>query len=98
MDNGGSTPIWSPSRVARRAPILPPLPRSTWDRTELQPGFEDVDTSVIGCVPFYGIYDLLVRNPTRFDWPFIARYVLKADKQEAPDLYRLGSPYRSGPQ
>ena len=71
---------------------LAALAALTWDRTELQPGFEDADTSVIGCVPFYGIYDLLVRNPTRFDWPFIARYVLKADKQEAPDLYRLGSP------
>ncbi len=23
-----------------------------------QPGFEDVDTSVVGCVPFYGLYDL----------------------------------------
>ncbi len=71
---------------------LAALAALTWDRTELQPGFEDADTSVIGCVPFYGIYDLLVRNPTRFDWPFIARYVLKADKHEAPDLYRLGSP------
>ena len=71
---------------------LAALAALTWDRPELQPGFEDADTSVIGCVPFYGIYDLLVRNPTRFDWPFIARYVLKADKQEAPDLYRLGSP------
>jgi len=71
---------------------LAALAALTWDRTELQPGFEDADTSVIGCVPFYGIYDLLVRNPTRFDWPFIARYVLKAEKHEAPDLYRLGSP------
>ena len=22
-----------------------------------QPGFEDADTSVSGCVPFYGVYD-----------------------------------------
>jgi acetyl esterase/lipase len=71
---------------------LAALAALTWDRKELQPGFEDADTGVIGCVPFYGIYDLLVRNPTRFDWPFIARHVLKADKHEAPDLYRLGSP------
>jgi acetyl esterase/lipase len=26
---------------------------------ELQPGFEDVDTSVTACVPFYGVYDLV---------------------------------------
>jgi len=71
---------------------LAALASLTWDRTELQPGFEDADTSVIGCAPFYGIYDLLVRNPTRFDWPFIGRHVLKAAKHEAPDLYRLGSP------
>ncbi len=71
---------------------LAALAALTWDRTELQPGFQDADTGVIGCVPFYGIYDLLVRNPTRSDWSFIARHVLKADKQEAPDLYRLGSP------
>ena len=40
----------------------------------------------------YGIYDLFVRNPTRYDWPFIARHVFKASRHEAPDLYRLGSP------
>lgn len=26
---------------------------------EFQPGFEDVDTSVTACVPFYGVYDLV---------------------------------------
>jgi acetyl esterase/lipase len=26
--------------------------------SEYQPGFEDADTSVAGCVPFYGVYDL----------------------------------------
>lgn len=58
----------------------------------LQPGFEGVDTSVIACLPFYGIYDLLVRNATRYDWPFIAQYVMKSHPSEAPDLYELGSP------
>lgn len=59
---------------------------------DLQPGFEDVDVSVVACVPFYGIYDLLVRNPTRYDWPFIARLVMKAKPEEDPDLYQRGSP------
>lgn len=59
---------------------------------ELQPGFEEVDVSVVACVPFYGIYDLLVRNPTRYDWPFIARLVMKAKPEEDPDLYQRGSP------
>lgn len=71
---------------------LAALAALTWDHADLQPGFEQADTSVVGCVPFYGIYDLLIRNPTRYDWPFVARYVIKADRHEAPDLYRLGSP------
>jgi acetyl esterase/lipase len=60
--------------------------------TSLQPGFEGVDLSVIGCVPFYGIFDLFNRNNTRYDWPFVARYVMKATKAESPALYELGSP------
>ena len=71
---------------------LAALTALTWDHKDLQPGFEDADASVIGCVPYYGIYDLLVRNPTRYDWPFVASHVLKAGKSEAPDLYHLGSP------
>lgn len=71
---------------------LAALAALTWDEPGLQPGFEEADTSVVACLPFYGIYDLLVRNPTRYDWPFIARYVMKARVEERPDLYRLGSP------
>ena len=58
----------------------------------LQPGFEQADTSVVACVPFYGIYDLLVRNPTRYDWPFIAQVVMKTRASDNPALYALGSP------
>ena len=58
----------------------------------LQPGFEEEDTSVLACVPFYGIYDLLVRNPTRYDWPFIAQVVMKARPADDRALYELGSP------
>jgi acetyl esterase/lipase len=31
----------------------------TANRPEFQPGFEDADTSVSACVPFYGIYDMV---------------------------------------
>jgi acetyl esterase/lipase len=62
------------------------------DDDALQPGFEDADVSLIACVPLYGIYDLLVRNPTRYDWPFIARAVMKTRADSDPDLYALGSP------
>jgi acetyl esterase/lipase len=71
---------------------LASLAALTWDHPDLQPGFEEADTSVIACVPHYGIYDLLVRNATRYDWPFVARHVLKARPEDAPELYRLGSP------
>lgn len=71
---------------------LAALAALTWDFEELQPGFEGADTSVVGSLVFYGIYDLLVRNPTRYDWPFVARHVMKAGVEERPDLYRLGSP------
>lgn len=71
---------------------LASLAALTWDHPDLQPGFEEADTTVTACVPHYGIYDLLIRNATRYDWPFVARYVLKARPDEAPDLYRLGSP------
>ena len=71
---------------------LASLAALTWDHPDLQPGFAEADTSVIACVPHYGIFDLLVRNPTRYDWPFVARHVLKARPEDAPELYRLGSP------
>jgi acetyl esterase/lipase len=58
----------------------------------LQPGFETTDTGVVACLVFYGIYDLFVRNPTRYDWPFVARHVLKTERDLDPDLYTLGSP------
>ena len=59
---------------------------------ELQPGFEDVDTSVAGCVPMYGVYDFVNRNLTRHDWPVIPKAVMKATPAEAPEAYRLASP------
>ena len=64
----------------------------TANTPDLQPGFEGIDTSVAACVPFYGIFDLLVRRPTRVDWPFISRHVLKTSPADDPNLYRLGSP------
>ena len=94
--NGGSQFGVDPNRIAisggSSGAHLASLAALTWDRPDLQPGFEAADTSVIGCLPFYGIYDLLIRNPTRYDWPFVARYVMKARPAESPDLYTLGSP------
>ena len=94
--DGGSGYGIDPTRIAisggSSGAHLAALAALTSDNEALQPGFEDEDTSVAACVPFYGIYDLLVRNPTRYDWPFIAKVVMKAVAAEAPDLYALGSP------
>ena len=48
----------SSSPVAPPAVTSPRWPRSRRTTPEYQPGFEDADTSVAGCVPFYGVYDL----------------------------------------
>lgn len=60
-----------------------------------QPGFESVDTSVDGCVPFYGVYDFT----NRFGyWPndglaeILEEKILKASKEEDPEAYDRASP------
>ncbi|MGM0578933.1 MAG: alpha/beta hydrolase fold domain-containing protein [Myxococcota bacterium] len=61
----------------------------------LQPGFEEADTRVAGCVSMYGVYD--VRDRDRL-WPherltrLMEKHVIKAAPEEAPDRWRLASP------
>lgn len=60
-----------------------------------QPGFEGADTSVSGCVPIYGVYDWTDRFGL---WrgkdlaKFLERKIVKASVEEAPELYKRGSP------
>jgi acetyl esterase/lipase len=62
---------------------------------EYQPGFEQADTSVDACVPFYGIHDLLDRYG---HWPhegmhrLLERQVMKRSRTEAREAYEAGSP------
>jgi acetyl esterase/lipase len=60
-----------------------------------QPGFEEVDTSVQACVPFYGVYDFTNRNetmPPQFrDW-FLQPLILKAFYDDEPERFRAASP------
>jgi acetyl esterase/lipase len=65
----------------------------TQNDPEYQPGFEDADTSVQGCVPYYGVYDLEGETGTkahkvRHD-RLLARLVMKTREEEA---YRKASP------
>ena len=60
-----------------------------------QPGFEDVDTSVAACVPFYGAYDLAGRfGGVGADGMggLIERLVLKRKLADDPAAFALASP------
>ena len=67
----------------------------TANRPEYQPGFESVDTSVAGCVSFYGVYDLTDRH---LFWPntelrkLLEGRVMKASLDENRALYEEASP------
>jgi acetyl esterase/lipase len=60
-----------------------------------QPGFEDVDTRVDGCVPFYGVFDFLDRaddRPLGKMSEFLAPIVFKCTPEENPELWDSVSP------
>jgi acetyl esterase/lipase len=62
---------------------------------ELQPGFEDIDTQVQGCIPFYGIYDLMDEQKLQLTVGLdiiMSKSIIKQTKTENPELYRLMSP------
>jgi acetyl esterase/lipase len=62
---------------------------------ELQPGFENVDTSVAACVPFYGIYDFLERHGARGRAsmrPFLERMVMKCPADQNRERWEKASP------
>ncbi len=74
---------------------LAALAALTANDPEYQPGFEGVDTSVGGCVAFYGVYDFtdrhgLQRNRALRD--LLQRQVMKLDPQAAPESYEKASP------
>jgi acetyl esterase/lipase len=81
---------------------LASLAALTPNRPELQPGFEDVDTRLTGCVSMYGVYDVQDRDR---DWPhgamvtLMRRVVLKSTPKENPAQWALASPLdQVGPQ
>ena len=67
----------------------------TQNEARYQPGFEDADTSVQACVPFYGVYDFTNRAgtmPPQFrDW-FLQPLVMKAFYDDEPERFRDASP------
>ncbi|MGN6252759.1 MAG: alpha/beta hydrolase fold domain-containing protein [Marmoricola sp.] len=75
--------------LAALAALTPGLP-------EYQPGFEDADTSVVACVPFYGIYDMVGDDEDRYTVGlrdgFLAKRVFRSDPREHLEDYRRASP------
>ncbi len=75
---------------------LAALAALTPDVTEYQPGFEDADTRVSACVPFYGVYDLggLTgdRDAILMRDMFLGPRIFKLDPKAHPEAFELGSP------
>lgn len=67
----------------------------TQNDAAFQPGFEPKDTSVQGCVPFYGVYDFLDRSHV---WPHgglkdvLEKHVLKGSREEIRERWEQASP------
>jgi len=62
---------------------------------EYQPGFEEVDTSVRACVPFYGVYDFTNRyGHQHHDGMeiFLENVVMKKSLAEEPEAFEKASP------
>lgn len=74
---------------------LTALAALTANDPELQPGFEDADTSVAAAVPFYGVYDFTdpdrIYAPGIRDW-LLPRVVFKRPLAGNEDSYRAASP------
>jgi len=67
----------------------------TANEPEFQPGFEKTDTSVRGCIPFYGIYDFTNRHNQFHNkgmHKLLEHHIIKASQEEAPEAYRKASP------
>jgi acetyl esterase/lipase len=60
-----------------------------------QPGFEEIDTSVRACVPFYGVYDFIDehgQNPSDGLAHTLETSVMKGRPDEKPEDYEAASP------
>lgn len=71
---------------------LAALAALTANDPDLQPGFEEMDTSVQACVPIYGVYDVDTSPNQNELAELISRYVMKADPHEDPHRWRQFRP------
>jgi acetyl esterase/lipase len=72
---------------------LASLAALTANDERLQPGFEEVDTTVQAAAPYYGVYDLTdVEKMHEMMLPFLERFVMRARYADQPALFELASP------
>jgi acetyl esterase/lipase len=74
---------------------LAALAALTANDPKFQPGFEDVDTRLDACVPFYGVFDFIDRaedRPLGKMSDFLAPIVFKCTPEENPELWDAVSP------
>jgi acetyl esterase/lipase len=55
-------------------------------------GGDMTDVELIGCVPMYGIYDMVNRNRTRPAWPYVDRDVMRGSYDQKPEEFHAVSP------
>jgi acetyl esterase/lipase len=67
----------------------------TQNDPEYQPGFEQADTSLNACLPYYGVYDFTNRNQTQPGEgmsEFLEQRVMKGSLSEIPEAWDRASP------
>ena len=50
------------------------------------------DVDLIGCIPMYGIYDMVNRNRTRPAWPYVDRDVMRGSYDQKSEEFHAVSP------
>lgn len=74
---------------------LASLAALTANDPRFQPGFEEVDTALSACVPFYGVYDFLDRDGAfarQSMQGFLQRYVMKVSSTDDLEAWERASP------
>ena len=72
---------------------LASLAALTANDEQLQPGFEDADTTVQAVAPYYGVYDLTdVEKMHEMMLPFLERFVMQARYANDPKMFESASP------
>ena len=72
---------------------LASLAALTANDPQLQPGFEDADTTVQAAAPSYGVYDLTdVKKMHEMMLPFLEHFVMQARYADQPEMFESASP------